>query len=126
MTARIVVIDDEADIRRLISFTLSRRGHEVIEAGAGDVGLALVRQERPDLVILDVRLPGMDGLTVARSLASDPETAAIPILIASGMGQAGEIAAGLSSGARGYLLKPFSPRELADRVAELLSPERAG
>ncbi len=121
MTARIVVADDEADIRRLIVFTLHRRGYEIIEASTGDGALAEVQKTMPDLVVLDVMMPGLTGLEVSKLLAADPATASIPILILSAMGQAAEIEAGLSSGAHSYLVKPFVPRELADRVAEMLA-----
>jgi two-component system, OmpR family, response regulator MtrA len=121
MTARIVVADDEADIRRLIVFTLRRRGYEIIEASTGDSALAQVRDSMPDLVVLDVMMPGLTGLEISRLLAADAATASIPILMLSAMGQAAEIEAGLSSGAHSYLVKPFAPRELADRVAEMLA-----
>jgi two-component system, OmpR family, response regulator MtrA len=121
MTARIVVADDEADIRRLIVFTLRRRGYEIIEASTGESALAQVRDSIPDLVVLDVMMPGLTGLEISRLLAADAATASIPILMLSAMGQAAEIEAGLSSGAHSYLVKPFAPRELADRVAEMLA-----
>jgi two-component system response regulator MtrA len=121
MTARIVVADDEADIRRLIVFTLRRRGYEIIEASTGESALAQVRDSIPDLVVLDVMMPGLTGLEISRLLAADAATASIPILMLSAMGQAAEIEAGLSSGANSYLVKPFAPRELADRVAEMLA-----
>ena len=124
MSARIVVADDEADIRRLIVYTLRRRGYTIVEARAGDTALELIRQERPDLAVLDVMMPGMSGLDVARALTADPETASIPIVILSAKGQATEIEAGLASGARTYLTKPFAPQELAARVAEALHVRR--
>ena len=120
MSARIVVADDEQDIRRLVSFTLRRRGYEVLEANAGDVALDLVRQERPQLAVLDVMMPGLTGTEVARALTDDPATAAIPIILLSAKGQATEVEAGLQSGARAYLVRPFSPGVLAAQVAELL------
>lgn len=120
MTARIIVADDENDIRRLIVFVLKRRGYTVMEANAGDVALDLIRQEKPDLVALDVMMPGLTGLEVASALRADPETAHIPIIILSAKGQATEIEAGLGCGASAYLVKPFAPQELAERVAEIL------
>lgn len=121
MSARIVVADDEADIRRLIVFTLNRRGYTVLEASTGDTALELIRHERPDLAVLDVMMPGLTGLEVAAALKADPETRSIPIVILSAKGQASEIEAGYAAGARLYLLKPFAPQELASRVAELLA-----
>ena len=120
MTARIVVADDEADIRRLIVFTLKRRGYTVLEASAGDMALDLIRQELPDLAVLDVMMPGLTGLEVAQALGADPATSGIPIVMLSAKGQATEIEAGIASGARAYLVKPFRPQELAAQVAEVL------
>ena len=121
MSPRIVVADDEADIRRLIVFVLKRRGYTVMEADAGDVALELIRRELPDLVTLDVMMPGLTGLEVAEALAADPATAAIPVIILSAKGQAAEVQAGLQSGARSYLVKPFESKELAERVEQLLA-----
>ena len=121
MTARIVVADDEADIRRLVSFTLRRRGYTVLEASAGDTALELIRKERPDLCVLDVMMPGLTGTEVARALTADAETAAIPIIMLSAKGQAVEIEQGMESGARAYLVKPFSPAALASQVADILA-----
>lgn len=119
--ARIVVADDDPDIRRLVVFTLRRRGHTVLEANAGDTALEMVRQEHPDLVVLDVMMPGMTGLEVSRALTADQATASIPIIILSAKGQAAEVDAGMDSGARAYLVKPFAPQELASRVAAILA-----
>jgi DNA-binding response OmpR family regulator len=120
MTARIVVADDEADIRRLIVFALRRRGHTVMETGTGDGALALIRAERPQLAILDVMMPGMSGLAVAEALGADPGTAGLPILMLSAKGQAAEIEEGLRSGACAYLVKPFAPAALIAQVTALL------
>lgn len=121
MSARIVVADDEADIRRLIVFMLRRRGHAVLEASAGDVALDLIRRERPDLVVLDVMMPGLSGLEVAQALADEPATAAIPVVILSAKGQVTEVEAGLNTGARAYLVKPFTPSDLAERIEAVLA-----
>jgi CheY-like chemotaxis protein len=126
MTARIVVADDEADIRRLIVFTLKRRGYTVLEASAGDTALDLIRQVLPDLAVLDVMMPGLTGLEVARALGADPATSEIPIVMLSAKGQATEIEAGIASGARAYLVKPFRPQELAAQVAEVLAAQGDG
>jgi CheY-like chemotaxis protein len=120
---RIVVADDDPDIRRLIVFTLRRRGYEVLEASAGDEALALVQQERPQLVVLDVMMPGLTGPEVAAALSQAPETASIPVILCSAKGQQTEIDAGLASGARAYLVKPFATKELVAQVATLLGAE---
>lgn len=121
MTKRIAVADDDTDIRRLIVFTLKRRGYTVLEASNGEMALDLIRRELPDLAVLDVMMPVMTGLEVARTLGEDAATAAIPILILSAKGQATEIEEGLTSGANAYLVKPFAPSELASQVEALLA-----
>lgn len=118
---RIVIAEDEKDIRRLIRFTLQRRGYDVLEATDGEEALALIQMERPPLAILDVMMPGMTGLDVARSVMADPETAGTRVILLSAKGQTSEIEKGLVTGAAAYLVKPFAPRELAARVAEILA-----
>ena len=125
MTVRIVVADDDPDIRRLIVYALGRRGYTVFEASDGELALALVQQELPDLVVLDVMMPGLTGLAVAEVMTCDPSTAAIPIIILSAKGQVAEVEAGLDSGARAYLVKPFAPRALAAEVERALAPPRS-
>ena len=117
----ILVVDDEPDLVHLVSFRLEREGYRVLSASDGKTGLTLALAHVPDLVILDVMMPGMNGHDVARALRADPATEAIPIVMLSAKGQAGEVAEGLQSGARAYLVKPFVPQELAARVAEALT-----
>jgi CheY-like chemotaxis protein len=124
VSARIVVAEDSVVIRRMIVFILERRGYIVLEASDGDTALALVRAERPDAVVLDVVMPGLSGLEVAEAMAADAATADIPVLILSALAQATEIEAGLASGARMYLTKPFEPQELAACVAKVLASRR--
>jgi two-component system response regulator MtrA len=119
--ARILVADDEADIRNLVAFTLRRRGHEVSEARDGSEALRLIQREGADLAVLDVMMPGLSGLEVARALGESQLTAAIPVILLSALGQATEVAAGLETGARAYLVKPFTPADLAAQVAETLA-----
>jgi two-component system, OmpR family, response regulator MtrA len=118
---RLVVADDEADIRKLVTFTLRRRGHTVLEATNGDEAYDLIAAERPDLAILDVMMPGMTGVEVARKLSTHDELSAIPVVLLSAKGQAREIEEGLRSGASAYMVKPFSPSALAKKVDELLA-----
>lgn len=120
MSARILVADDDDDIRALVAFTLRRRGYSVLEASAGDTALELARVERPDLVVLDVGMPGLNGIEVATAMKRDAVCAAIPIIILSAKGQPVEIEQGLSVGADTYLVKPFAPKDLAATVVELL------
>lgn len=117
---RVVVAEDDPDIRRLTSITLRRRGYEVLEASTGDAALALIRAERPDVAVLDDMMPGLTGVEVARALGADQATAGIPIVLASAKGQASEIEQGLASGARAYVVKPFAPVDLAAAVAGCL------
>ena len=117
----ILIADDEPNIRQLVAFTLRRRGYIILEAGDGTTALEQIREQIPDLVILDVMMPGLTGIAVVQQLAAEPATAAIPVILLSAKGQGVEIEEGLASGARLYLVKPFSPRELAERVAEVLA-----
>lgn len=121
MSARILVADDDPFIRRLVVFTLKKRGYEILEAGDGMTALNLARQEKPDLVVLDVLMPEMTGLEVTKALAQDGATQNIPILILSASAQQSEIEAGLASGATAYIIKPFEPKALGERVAALLA-----
>ena len=121
MSEYILVAGDDDDIRRLVAFTLRRRGYNLLEANAGDTALELVRAERPDLVVLDVGMPGLNGIEVAAAMQLDAICAAIPTIILSAKGQSVEIEQGLSVGATEYLVKPFAPKDLAVTVAEVLA-----
>lgn len=120
VTKTILIADDEPNIRQLVAFTLRRRGYAVLEAEDGTTALELIRDQSPDLAVLDVMMPGLTGIAVAQQLAAEPATSEIPVILLSAKGQGIEIEEGLASGARLYLVKPFSPRELAERVAEVL------
>jgi DNA-binding response OmpR family regulator len=124
MPYKILTIEDTQDIRRLIAMTMEFGNHEVFEATNGAEGLALARSKRPHLILLDVMMPGIDGLGVARQLADDPELQHIPVIMISALGGEHDIEAGLKAGARFYLVKPFSPRELLDKVAHLVKAAR--
>jgi DNA-binding response OmpR family regulator len=121
MTATILTIEDQPDIRRLIRMTLEFKGFEVLEAADGPQGLAIARARRPDLILLDVMMPGLDGLTVSRTLAADPALASIPLVMLSALGTPADIQAGLGTGVKAYLVKPFSPWELLGMVERLTS-----
>ena len=116
----IVVIEDEPDIIEVISYNLKREGFQVVKAERGDEGLNQVRKKSPALVILDLMLPGMDGLSVCQQIKSDPLTQDIPIIIVSAKGEESDVVIGLGLGADDYLAKPFSPRELLARVKAVL------
>ena len=118
--ARILVIEDNPDIAALLRHYLERSGHAVDHFDSGREVLARVRPAPPDLVILDVMLPGMDGLLVCQALRGDPATAAIPIIMLTARGEEADRIRGLELGADDYITKPFSPKELVARVAALL------
>lgn len=120
MSARILVAEDEPHIRELIAISLQRAGHDVEQVEDGETAVATAQANPPDLLIVDVMMPGITGHEVAQLLASDPRTAAVPILMLSAMGQARDVDEGLASGAHAYVVKPFSPRELVARVNEML------
>jgi two-component system phosphate regulon response regulator PhoB len=119
MKRTVLSIEDQADIRRLIRMTLEFKGLDVLEASDGEEGIRLARQHVPDLILLDVMMPGMDGLTASRILGDDPLVAHIPIIILSALGRTSDIDAGLETGVRAYLVKPFSPWELLALVDQL-------
>jgi CheY-like chemotaxis protein len=116
----ILVADDDEDILALVKAVLERSGHEVVAVGDGAEALARVRARRPDLAVLDITMPHVDGLEVLRRLRADAETTALPVVLLSAQAQEGDIERGFATGATAYVKKPFSPRELAARVAELL------
>ena len=119
MKRTVLSIEDQPDIRRLIRMTLEFKGLDVIEACDGEEGVRLARERLPDLILMDVMMPGMDGLTAARILAEDPKVSHIPIVILSALGRTSDIDAGLETGVRAYLVKPFSPWELLSLVDQL-------
>jgi len=117
---KILVVDDEEDILELLRFNLSREGCEVFCASSGEEALRLVRSEIPDLMVLDLMLPGIDGLEVTRRLKSDPNTNHLPIVMLTAKGEEADIVTGLELGADDYVTKPFSPRILVARVRAVL------
>lgn len=120
MSARILVTEDDPDIRELIAISLEMVGFTVERAEDGESALAQAMANPPDLVVVDVMLPGISGHEVVQSLASDPRTAAVPVLMLSARGQSHDIDEGLASGAHAYVVKPFSPRDLAARVKAMI------
>jgi CheY-like chemotaxis protein len=125
MSKTILTVEDQPDIRRLIRMTLEFKGYQVVEASNGVEGLDAARRHRPDLILLDKMMPGMDGLTVSRTLAADPSLAAIPRVMLSALGMAEDRKAGLEAGVAAYLVKPFSPMELLSLVERLTATPAA-
>ena len=117
----VLVVDDDPVIQKLLQVNFEMEGYDVVVAGDGEEGLALAREERPDLVLLDVMMPKMNGLDVAIALRADQLTEAIPIIMLSAKAQASDVQAGLDLGVDDYVTKPFDPLELLERVGELLA-----
>jgi len=117
---RILVVDDEEDILELVRFNLSRDGYDVRAAPSGEKAVDIAGKQLPDLIVLDLMLPGIDGLEVTRILKNDPETKAIPIVMLTAKGEEADVVAGLELGADDYVVKPFSPRILLARVRAVL------
>lgn len=118
--AVILIVEDDPDIRELLVYTLGKEGYQTMEAASGEAGLQHVKENPPDLIILDIMLPGIDGLEVLRRLKHDQRLRPIPVLIASARGEETDIVAGLELGADDYVTKPFSPRVLVARVRTAL------
>lgn len=116
----IIVVEDEADIREVIEHNLRREGYTVRATPDGEEGLHLAQTTAPDLVLLDLMLPGLDGVEVCRRLKADPLTHAIPIIMVTAKGEESDIVLGLGVGADDYVAKPFSPKELLARVRAVL------
>lgn len=121
---KILVAEDERDIRELIGFTLRYAGFDVVLVKDGAEAVEKASHEKPDLIMLDVRMPKMTGYEACRQLKDNPATSGIPVVILSAKGQDGEVKEGLESGAEEYIVKPFAPDELTNQVKDIL--RRAG
>lgn len=120
MSKRILIVDDEPNIVISLEFLMMREGHEVRVARDGEAGLAAVRTHRPDLVVLDVMMPKLDGFAVLEAVRADPNLTGTRILMLTAKGRDAEQTKGLALGADAYMSKPFSTRDLVDKVKELL------
>ena len=118
--ARLVVVEDDPDLLEVLRETFVREGYEVLVADDGLRGLELIRRERPDLVCLDVMMPGMDGIEVCRELRADDAFRGLPILMLTAKGEESDVVLGLGIGADDYVVKPARPKELVARVRSLL------
>jgi CheY-like chemotaxis protein len=118
---KILIAEDERDIRDLIAFTLKFAGYDIVTASNGEEAVQLTKQELPDLVITDVRMPKMTGYEACKQIKADPATQHIPVVFLSAKGQEAEVQTGLDSGADEYLLKPFAPDQLTRKVADILA-----
>ena len=116
----ILIVEDEPDIREVLEYNLTREGFRVSCSADGEEGMKRIRRERPALVLLDLMLPGQDGLDVCRNMKSDGETRQIPIIMVTAKGEESDVVLGLGMGADDYVTKPFSPKELIARVKAVL------
>jgi OmpR family response regulator RpaB len=122
----VLVIDDERSIRMLCRINLGAAGMQVLEAANGEEGLDLARREQPDLVLLDVMMPGLDGWSVARALAGDPRTREIPIVFLTARADAADRRRGQELGGVGYVVKPFDPVSIGELVEDVLGRVERG
>ncbi len=118
---RILIVDDDAFIRRPLEFILRAEGFDAESAVDGDECLRVVRERRPDLIVLDVMMPGRDGFEICRELKSDPSMREIPVVLLSARGREHDRERGLALGAQDFMTKPYSPSDLVRRVREILS-----
>lgn len=116
----ILLVEDEADIAELVTYNLEREGYRVSSVDSGEHGLDRATADSPDLVLLDLMLPGLDGLEVCKRLRADTRTSSIPIIMVTAKGEEADIVTGLELGADDYVTKPFSPRMLVARVRSVL------
>jgi two-component system phosphate regulon response regulator PhoB len=121
---RILIVDDEPDLLELVKHQLGKEHYEVTTAQDGEVALAQARRQPPDLVVLDLMLPGIDGLEVCRRLKADPRTMHVPIIMLTAKGEESDAVIGLSQGADDYVRKPFGSKELVARIAARLRSSR--
>jgi CheY-like chemotaxis protein len=116
----VLIADDEPPLRHLVRVTIASKQYEVLEAEDGDEAWALIQQHRPALVILDVKMPGRDGLELTRAIKSAPELAGIHVILLTAYGQGADVQAGQDAGADLFLTKPFSPLQLLTSVERAL------
>jgi DNA-binding response OmpR family regulator len=114
--AKILLAEDERQIGDMVDFKLTNAGHQIVRARDGEEALALAASARPDLVLLDVMMPALNGFEVLRRMKADPALATIPVIMLTAKGRERDVLAGLSGGAVDYIVKPFSLKELAARI----------
>jgi DNA-binding response OmpR family regulator len=119
--AKILIAEDERDIRDLITFTLRFAGHEVVPTSNGEEAYLTAQKELPDLILLDVRMPRMSGYEACAQIKAHSSTRNIPVVFLSAKGQESEVKTGIEAGAEEYILKPFSPDQLTERIRSILA-----
>jgi len=120
MSTRILVVEDQVDNRRILHDLLSSVGYEILEAVTGDEGVTLATTQHPDLILMDIQLPGMDGYEATRRIKADPALHHIPIIAVTSYALSGDDAQAFAAGCDSYVAKPFSPRALLAKVREYL------
>ena len=120
MTGRVLIVEDNEDNRRIMRDLLSANGYQSIEAVDGEQGVAAAQREQPDLILMDIQLPGIDGYEVTRRIRADPATQHIPIIGVSSYALSGDDQKAFAAGCNGYVTKPFSPRVLLAKIREYL------
>lgn len=118
---RILLADDEEDIKTVVTMFLESQGYEVVTAFDGLDTLEKVRSEKPDLILLDIMMPVLDGYEVCKQLKEDEQTADIPIVILSAAAHAESVQRGLKAGAQDYIIKPFEPEKLREKIEQILA-----
>ena len=116
----VLIADDEHNIRHILDFSLHAEGYDVLSAHTGEDALTIAREENPDLIILDVMMPGRGGIETCRLLKSDPQTAGIPVILLTARSTKADRQAGDEAGANDYITKPFSPARVIEAVQDLL------
>ena len=123
MTKRILVVEDQEDNRKIVRDLLSSAGYEVIEATTGTEGVAVAEVETPDLILMDIQLPGIDGYEAARQIKANPALRHIPIIAVTSYALSGDEAKAVEAGCDAYFAKPFSPRKLLSKIREYVPQE---
>jgi len=122
MSRRILVVDDQEDNRRILRDLFTASGFEVIEGTTGEEGVAVAEERRPDLILMDIQLPGIDGYEATRQIKAKPALSATPLIVVTSYALSGDDAKAFAAGADAYVSKPFSPRALLAKVREFLGP----
>ena len=121
MTKRILVVEDQEDNRQILRDLLANAGYDMIEAEDGEQGVAAANSERPDLILMDIQLPVLDGYEATRRIRTNPDLRSVPIIAVTSYAQAGDEDKALAAGCDGYVSKPYSPRELLAKVRDYLA-----
>lgn len=121
----ILLVEDDEDIQELVRYNLAKEGYRVVPVMSGEDALKALRSNQPDLVVLDLMLPGLDGLEICRLMKADPKAAHVPVVMLTAKGEEADVVAGLELGAEDYITKPFSPRVLLARIRAVLRRGKA-